>query len=421
MKSSLKINKFYDIINYFHDRDKAKQFLFLQKQIKNFLILRKIKILNQLGIFDDIYIKANHHRPLILSKNTLDKYLSKPIIRYHIPLTKIIMIQQNYKMHLKYIKKFPRYNINKISLNQCPLITKETKIIIINPDEIYKNIKYKVINNDKGFYNKVYYKYTPLLLIQKKYKERFKYLKENFKLAKHAKIIRTVVNKHHYIYHAKVIDGMKQILTIQKNIKYFLYRKHSIINLIQKKRIEKCQIDRSYGFREYIIKYFYEEFAYRLTNIIRKFFLALYLKEIKKNYMMGKISTKKNINITTNDKKRNSFSNESNIHFINKVKSFNRKETFNITSNKIKPLSKPRHSNLINNNDSGQMRDKVNKKKVSFKNDLKLSFKESKNSKNNFSNESDSKSKHNKKSDSNNFIRKKQSIGTIKGPPFYKK
>ena len=37
----------------------------------------------------------------------------------------------------------------------------------------------KPINNGKDFYNIINYRYTPLLLIQRKYKERFNYLKKS--------------------------------------------------------------------------------------------------------------------------------------------------------------------------------------------------------------------------------------------------
>ena len=60
-----------------------------------------------------------------------------------------------------------------------------------------------------------------MLLIQRKYKKRFKYLKENYKLKKHSKIRRTVINKHHYIYHARVINEMQKVLTIKKILNIF--------------------------------------------------------------------------------------------------------------------------------------------------------------------------------------------------------
>ena len=356
----------------------------MQRRIKYFLFIKKIKILEKLGIFENAYIKTLEYRTKIKSKNTVDRYLSKPIIKYHIPLTQLISIQKNYRLHLKYIKKLPKYNINKISLNKCPLIFKQIKIKKVDNDEIYKNVKMKPINNGKDFYNKINYRYTPLLLIQRKYKERFNYLKENFKLKKHAKIKKTIINKHHYIYHATVIDLTDKILLIQKNIKYFLYRRHSIVNLIPKMKIEKCIMEKSYAIREYIKTYFYEEFASRLVIIIRKFFLSLYLNDLLKHYKFIKINRVKKINSNkalNESKTISSVQNEQPLHNTNKAKQFKRKETFNISPKKnIKPITnKQRHSSLLNSNDSNQIRDKANKKKVSFKNDIKTVRKESKN------------------------------------------
>ena len=159
-------------IDYYSDHKKSKNFLLLQRKIRYFLFMKKINILNQMGIFDNIYIKKIEYRKKIKSKKSKDKYLAKPTYKYHIPLTKIIKIQQNYKIHLKYIKKLPKHNINKISLNKCPLITKITKIKKIDKEDIYKNVKIKPINNGKDSYNKINYKYIPLLLIQRKYKLR---------------------------------------------------------------------------------------------------------------------------------------------------------------------------------------------------------------------------------------------------------
>ena len=78
----------------------------MQRRIKYFLFIKKIKILEKLGIFENAYIKTLEYRTKIKSKNTVDRYLSKPIIKYHIPLTQLISIQKNYRLHLKYIKNY---------------------------------------------------------------------------------------------------------------------------------------------------------------------------------------------------------------------------------------------------------------------------------------------------------------------------
>jgi hypothetical protein len=215
--------------------------------------MKKIKILDKLGIFNDVYIITKEYRTKIKSKMTLDKYLAKPILKFHRPLTKIKMIQKNYLIHAKIMKKINKQKINKIFLNKCPLITKEEKY---NTEEISednnKNILNKVINIKKDFYTKVNYNYTPLTLIQKRYKERFNYLKENYKLKKHSKLLKKVKNKHHYIYHSYVVSSIFEVLTIQKNIRYFLYRKHSMVNLVKKLHMKKCEIKKKY--ENYFVK-----------------------------------------------------------------------------------------------------------------------------------------------------------------------
>ena len=97
------------------------------------------------------------------------------------------------------MKKINKQKINKLFLNKCPLITKEEKYIIEEKQNENKIILNKVMNIKKDFYTKVNYDYTPLILIQQRYKERFNYLKENYKLKKHSKLLKKVKNKHHYI------------------------------------------------------------------------------------------------------------------------------------------------------------------------------------------------------------------------------
>ena len=402
-------------IDYYSDHKKAKQFLLLQRRIRYFLFMKKVNILSQLGLFNDIYIKTIEYRTKIKSKATNDKYFSKPIYKYHRPISKIIKIQKNYRLHVKYIKKLPKHDIDKASLNKCPLITKERRVIKHSIDDIYKNVKMKVANQNKDFYDKLYYNYKPLLLIQRKYKERYNYLKENYLLTKHKKYRKIVINKHHYIYHARVVDVMDKVLMIQKNIKYLLYRRHSMVNLIPKIVIPKCEMKKSYGNREYIKQYFYEEFARRFIIIIRKFFLSMYLKTMKANCKFIKNSSNNSFinsnNISSpNLEKRNSYK-DINLNIFPGIKSFNRKETFTISSQKVKaPQNRTRQSNFAINNDS---KDK-GKKKVSFKNDFKRS--DSKKI-------TDSFGRLNKKKDqnSNNFVRKKQALGTIRGLLFSKK
>ena len=415
-------------IDYYSDHKKAKQFLILQRRIKYFLFMKRIKILDKLGIFDNIYIKTLEYRVKIKSKISEDKYYAKPIYKYHVPLTEICMIQRNYRMHLKFIKKIPRHNINKLSLNKCPLITKQAKITEIKEEDIYKNVKMKPINTMKDFYNKIIYRYTPLFLIQRKYKQRFENLKENYKLKKHSKIKKKIINKHHYIYHAIVKSEIEKVLILQKNIKYFLYRKHSIVNLIPKIKFQKCQIGKIYGYREYIIKSFYEEFVTRLIFIIRKFFLSLYLNELIRNYKYIKINRIKKVSSHTNiELKPNSLKNQTGLNATNKGKQFKRKETFNLSPQRLKPVvTKPRHSNLLIPNETNISKDKGSgKKKVSFKSEKKFVRKETKvlvPKGGNYGNENESpKYSKSSKSESSNFLQRKSTFGGVRNFAFNKK
>jgi hypothetical protein len=350
--------------------------------------MKKIKVLDKLGIFNDIYIKTKEYRSKINSKMTSDKYLSKPIYKYHKPLSKIIMIQRNYLAHAKIMRKLNKQKINKLSLNKCPLITKEERYLNNDNIDIYKNVKNKVAINKKDFYSKINYDYKPLIFIQQQYKERFKYLKENYKLKKHSKLLKKVNNKHHYIYHSIVNNAMYEVLLIQKNIKYFLYRRHSLINLLKKIPIKKCEIKKEYEARGNVKKYFYEEFVRRLIIIIKRFFLTLYLKILKKNLKKKKIasfglsdynyldSVNSSQSSSNNVKRRNLLKSES-IKALSKQqqkqKKITRKETFNFSPNKINQYGK--QSNLISNSEMKNYKDRNQKKKVTFKSDMKLNKK----------------------------------------------
>ena len=364
-------------INYYSDHKNTKFFLLLQRRIRYFLFMKKVKVLDKIGVFNNIYIKTKEYRTKIKSKMTSDKYLAKPIIKYHRPLSKIIMIQRNYLIHQN------------------------------------KNLKNKVIITKKDFYTKVNYDYKPLLLIQQKYKKRFNYLKENYKLKKHSKLLKKVNNKHHYIYHSYVVDAMYEVLLIQKNIKYFLFRRHSMVNLLKKAKIKKCEIKKQYEARGNVKKYFYEEFIRRLLIIIRKFFLSIYLKILRKNAKVKKMSSfglsdynyidSVNSNDSNIYKRRGSLTSEAIKALKNRnQKRSTRKETFSISPNKI---SSPhvKQSNLVPNSEAKNFRDRNSKKKVTFKNDMKSSKKVNKNEEQIF----DSPVKKNKKSANKGFHKHK--------------
>ena len=375
-------------IDYYSDHKNTKHFLLLQRRIRYYLFMKKIKILEKLGIFNNIYIKTKEYRTKIKSKMTEDKYLAKPIYKYHRPLSQIKMIQRNYLIYAKIMKKINKEKINKLSLNQCPLITKEGKYLNEEMLDDIKNIKNRPINNNKDFYTKVIYNYKPLLLIQQKYKERYNYLKENYKLKKHSKLLRKVNNKHHYIYHSYVVSEIYDVLKIQKNIKYFLYRRHSMVNLVKKMKMKKCEINKKYEVRGNVKKHFYEEFAKRLIIIIRKYFLSYYLKIMRKNQKNSKkkissfgLNDYNYINSSeskeSNNSKRKSVLSSEYVNAQKKrhpKKKQSRKEINNNSVNKA--ISHSKQSNLINNVESKNYRGRNSKKKVTFKSDTKVGKKE---------------------------------------------
>ena len=368
-------------IEYYSNHKNTKYFLLLQRRIKYFLFMKKIKNLDKFGVFNNIYIKANEYRAKIKSKLTKDKYLASPIIKFNRPLTKIKMIQKNYLIHLKIMKKINKQKINKLFLNKCPLITKEEKYIIEEKQNENKIILNKVIITKKDFYTKVNYDYTPLILIQQRYKERFNYLKENYKLKKHSKLLKKVKNKHHYIYHAYVVNAMYEVLMIQKNIRYFLYRKNSMVNLVKKINMKKCEIKKQYEIRGNVKKYFYEEFVRRLMIIIRRTFIKINFKLLKKTTKIRKVPTfKKDYNYIDSTKivenkfgrKKSALSTvfEKSQRFKQQIKKQIRKETFTKTSNKNLPQMK--QANLINSNpDTKNYKERNIVKKVTFRSESK--------------------------------------------------
>ena len=377
-------------IDYYSDHKNTKFFLLLQRRIRYFLFMKKIKVLDKIGLFNNIYIKTKEYRTKIKSKMTSDKYLAKPIYKYHKPISKIIMIQRNYLAHAKLMKKINKKEIDKLSLNKCPLITREERYFSNEIKEEYNNVKNKVVINKKDFYTKINYNYKPLIFIQQQYKERFNYLKENYKLKKHSKLLKKVNNKHHYIYHSRVNNAIYEVLLIQKNIKYFLYRRHSMINLLKKIKIRKCEIKKEYEARGNVKKYFYEEFVRRLIIIIKKFFLSLYLKIFRKNLKRKNIASiglidynyidTANSNESNNKtKRRNSLSAETikTIKRKPKQKKSTKKETGNVSPVKLSLYNK--QSNLIPNSESKVFKERNQKKKVTFKSDMKLIKKINKN------------------------------------------
>ena len=375
-------------IDYYSDHKNTKHFLLLQRRIRYFLFMKKIKILEKLGIFNNIYIKTKEYRTKIKSKMTEDKYLAKPIYKYHRPLSQIIMIQRNYLIHAKIMKKINKEKINKLSLNQCPLITKEEKYLNEEMFDEIKNIKNRPINNNKDFYTKVNYNYKPLLLIQQKYKERFNYLKENYKLKKHSKLLKKVNNKHHYIYHSYVVSEIYDVLKIQKNIKYFLYRRHSMVNLVKKMKMKKCEINKQYEVRGNVKKYFYEEFVKRLIIIIRKYFLSFYLRILRKNYKNSKkkissfgLNDYNYINSSESKELNNSkrISALSSEYVLAQKKRHPKKKNSrkDLNSNSVnKAISHSKQGNLINNVETRHYKGRNSKKKVTFKSDTKVGKKE---------------------------------------------
>ena len=228
---------------------------------------------------------------------------------------------------------------------------------------------------------------------------------------------------------------MYEVLMIQKNIKYFLYRRHSMINLLKKVRIKKCEIKKQYEARGNVKKYFYEEFARRLIIIIRRFFLLLYLKILKKNSKARKVysfglSDYNYINSLNSGeisvgRRKSGLSLESIKTPTHKNRQNNQqgKETFTRLSNKN--IEKIKQSNLINNNEAKTYKDRHSKKKVTFKSDTKVIKKDSsKNVKQNIESMAQSpisKSLKNIRSSSKNIGRYKGNhFGNTQNSPFHK-
>ena len=368
-------------IEYYSNHKNTKYFLLLQRRIRYFLFMKKIRLLEKQGKFKNIFIKTQENRAKIASKMTKDKYLAIPIMKFHRPLSKIILIQKNYLIHLKILKKIKKQKINKILLDKCPLITKVEKYINEELQNDPKNILNRVINIKKDFYTKVNYDYSPLLLIQQRYKERYKYLKENYKLKKHSKLLKKVNNKHHYIYHAYVVSSMYEVLMIQKNIRYFLYRKNSIVNLVKKLSMKKCEIKKQYEVRGNVKKYFYEEFVRRLMIIIRRTFLSINFKLFKKSIIAKKVPI-----LNLNDfyyidssksgelkfgQKRSAISSifEKSQKFKQQIKKHIRKETYHRTSKKSLPTANQSSTDIKNYKERNLVR------KVTFRSGSKSSFK----------------------------------------------
>ena len=265
-------------IDYYSNHKNTQNFLLLQRRIKYFLLTTKIKALNSLGVFDNLYIHSYKYHKKIKSKITEDIFYTKPVYKYHKPISKIIMIQRNFRLHIKYEKIIPKYCINKISLNKCPFVFKIFKPITQISDETkIKNAKKKPIANKKYYFiTKKNINIKLLIFFQKFYKKRYLYLKNNYKLAKYKTLHKTVINKCEYIQYVIVENNIYNALMIQKNIRYFLYRKFSDINKIPKPYPKICKFTKVIKRNSLVKEKFYEDFIQRIYKLIKKKFIKKY-------------------------------------------------------------------------------------------------------------------------------------------------
>ena len=115
--------------------------------------------------------------------------------------------------------------------------------------------------------------------------------------------------------------------------------------------MKKCEIKKQYEVRVNVKKYFYEEFVRRLMIIIRRTFIKINFKLLKKTTKIRKVLTfKKDYNYIDSTKivenkfgrKKSALSTvfEKSQRFKQQIKKQIRKETFTKTSNKNLPQMK---------------------------------------------------------------------------------
>ena len=146
------------------------------------------------------------------------------------------MLQKNIRYFLLYKA---RKLINKSSYNKNYYFKKVIKAHIIQrkphshlyPDRQGLNCK---VQNKMCFFTKSIIVLKPLLFLQKNYKQRYNYLIEEEIITKKLKILKISLNEHAYFTRTVKKNEYPKIKLLQSEIKYFIYRLNSNINLVPK-------------------------------------------------------------------------------------------------------------------------------------------------------------------------------------------
>ena len=263
--------------DYNNNHRLTKLFLKLQRRIKKFLIIKKIKYILRTNDLSNLYVFIQ--KILVIDKKNLNN--NQIYIRKIKPISKIIMLQKNIRYFLLYKA---RKLINKSSFNKNYYFKKIIKAHLIQkkvhshlyPEHEGFNCKVK---NNISFFTKSIIVLKPLLFLQNNYKKRYNYLIEEEIITKKLKILKISLNEHAYFTRIVKKNEYPKIKLLQNEIKYFIYRINSNINLISKVYVKKCSFTKCYGIGKKMLKsHFYLKFITNYSNIIinqtRKFIMA---------------------------------------------------------------------------------------------------------------------------------------------------
>ena len=303
----IKITVLYHAIHFNYHKAKRNEynknhrftnlFLKLQRNIKRFLIAQRIKKILKTNDLSNLYIFIQ--KILLINKNNLNK--NQVFIKKIKPISKILTLQKNIRYFL--IHK-PRKLINKSSFNKNYFFNKIIKAHLIKRKVHSHFYKEKeglnlIVQNELCFFTKSIIVLKPLLFIQKTYKQRFKYLKENDIINKKLIILKQGLNKHSYFTRLSKKNYYPKLKLLQQEIRYFIYRINSNINLIPKVFLDKCSFTKSISIGKQKIKeHFYKKFMLKynktLITHIRKYILNHFRKLFFKNKIRNKTRIEKN-------------------------------------------------------------------------------------------------------------------------------
>lgn len=292
-----KISKFllllkcFALLNSFHIRKKkkkmikfgkpilARKFLNLQKYIRHFLLYRKIMSVISRNDLNGLYLIPDKFLKTCKKHNNVNTFLLKK----HRPISKILTLQKNIRYF--YFTNRPKPRINKIFMLHnfyFTKIIKQYKLEKTNrPHSTEGLIPIKKPKKQSTFIKKII-NLLPLLYIQKKYKQRYKYLviQKFYKKSK-----RIDKSSRHDCSFTKIfkVDKMKYFLFVQYHIKYFLYRINSAPNIITKQYLNRMVLT-----KEIIIKTVNKRLTknkqiiiYLLDKVFKTHFILWLIKKIK--------------------------------------------------------------------------------------------------------------------------------------------